>query len=94
MIISNTSVQYIDGSGVAVKLKVYDGQHGVNIMQPYRMDVRHHVLPKLYFEALERLGKPATFGVTLFNWSSETHLEVMDKNQRERRHALNLGLNC
>jgi hypothetical protein len=81
MIISNTSVQYADGSGVAAELKADDDKDGVNTRRPYRIDVRHHVLPKLYFEALERLGKTATFGVTLFDGSLESHLEVMDKNK-------------
>jgi predicted TIM-barrel fold metal-dependent hydrolase len=53
----------------------------VNTKEAYRIDVHHHVLPQLYFEALEKLGKTTTFGVTLLEWSLETHLEVMDKNK-------------
>jgi predicted TIM-barrel fold metal-dependent hydrolase len=54
--------------------------HMVNTKEPYRIDVHHHVLPKFYREALERV-KTTTFGVRLPDWSLEAHLEVMDKNK-------------
>jgi predicted TIM-barrel fold metal-dependent hydrolase len=54
--------------------------HMVNTKEPYRIDVHHHVLPKFYREALERV-KRTTFGVRLPDWSLEAHLEVMDKNK-------------
>jgi predicted TIM-barrel fold metal-dependent hydrolase len=55
--------------------------HTVNTREPYRIDVHHHVLPKFYLEALERVGKRTTFGVRLPDWSLEAHLEVMDRNK-------------
>ncbi|HEY45471.1 MAG TPA: hypothetical protein G4O14_01665 [Anaerolineae bacterium] len=54
---------------------------GDSTRQPYRVDAHHHGSPKLYFEALERLGKTTIFGVTLLDWLPETHLEVMGKNK-------------
>jgi predicted TIM-barrel fold metal-dependent hydrolase len=55
--------------------------HPVNTKEPYRIDVHHHVLPKFYLEALERIGRRTTFGVRLPDWSLDAHLEVMDKNK-------------
>jgi hypothetical protein len=49
--------------------------HPVNKEVPYRIDVHHHVLPKVYLETLERVGKTTTFGVVLPGWSLEAHLE-------------------
>jgi hypothetical protein len=56
-------------------------KEGVNTREPYRIGVHQHVLPKQYFETLERLVKTTTFVLTLSNWSLETHLELMDRNK-------------
>lgn len=53
----------------------------VNTKQPYRIDVHHHVIPKFYREALGKLGITTTFGLSLPDWSVESHLSVMDKNK-------------
>jgi predicted TIM-barrel fold metal-dependent hydrolase len=53
----------------------------LNTKEPYRIDVHHHVLPRFYLEALEKVGKRNMFGIRLPDWSLEAHLEVMDKNK-------------
>lgn len=53
----------------------------VNTSEPYRVDVHHHILPKFYLEARERVGKRIIFGLRLPDWTIEGHLRVMDKNK-------------
>lgn len=53
----------------------------VNTRQPYRIDVHHHVLPKFYLEARERVGIRVIFGIRLPDWSVDAHLRVMDRNK-------------
>ena len=53
----------------------------VNTKVPYRIDVHHHVLPKFFFETLERVGITATVGMVSLDWSLQAHLEVMDRNK-------------
>jgi predicted TIM-barrel fold metal-dependent hydrolase len=58
-----------------------NANHPVNTKVPYRIDVHHHVLPKFFFETVERAGITNTLGMVLTDWSLEAHLEVMDKNK-------------
>jgi predicted TIM-barrel fold metal-dependent hydrolase len=53
----------------------------VDTRAPYRIDVHHHVLPKFFFETLERVGITSALGMVTSDWSLEAHLEVMDKNK-------------
>ena len=53
----------------------------INTSEPYRIDVHHHILPKFYLEARERVGKRIIFGLRLPDWSMDRHLSVMDNNK-------------
>jgi predicted TIM-barrel fold metal-dependent hydrolase len=56
-------------------------KHNVNTRNPYRIDIHHHVLPRFYLEARERIGKRTIFGFRLPDWSIDDHLMIMDKNK-------------
>jgi predicted TIM-barrel fold metal-dependent hydrolase len=51
----------------------------VNTKEPYRIDVHHHVLPRFFFETLEKAGITTTLGMLMSDWSLAAHLKVMDK---------------
>jgi len=53
----------------------------VNTREPYRIDVHHHVLPRFFFETLEKAGITTTLGMLMSDWSLDAHLEVMDRNK-------------
>jgi len=53
----------------------------INTKKPYRIDIHHHLLPKFYLEARERVGIREIFGFYLPDWSIDAHLRVMDKNK-------------
>jgi predicted TIM-barrel fold metal-dependent hydrolase len=57
-----------------------NASHAVNTNVPYRIDVHHHVLPRFFFETLERAGITTTLGM-MTDWTLEAHLKVMDKNK-------------
>ncbi|MGD8465905.1 MAG: amidohydrolase family protein [Anaerolineae bacterium] len=53
----------------------------VNTKVPYRIDIHHHVLPRFFFETLERADITSTLGMLGSGWTLEAHLKVMDKNK-------------
>ena len=48
-------------------------------MEPYRIDVHHHVFPPTYVAALRRLGITGEGGVPLHHWNAENALALMDR---------------
>lgn len=51
----------------------------MNIPEPRRIDVHHHILPPEYVSALANLGVAASGGRPLPEWNVHSSLEVMDR---------------
>ncbi|MBW4502351.1 MAG: hypothetical protein KME57_22975 [Scytonema hyalinum WJT4-NPBG1] len=47
-------------------------------MEPYRIDVHHHILPKEYVQALDSIGASNSGGASLLTWSLDVALALMD----------------
>lgn len=46
---------------------------------PRRIDIHHHILPRLYLERLKSIGVTKALGVEFPDWSPDSALSLMDK---------------
>ncbi|MEM2134811.1 MAG: amidohydrolase family protein [Candidatus Jordarchaeaceae archaeon] len=50
------------------------------VVEPHRIDIHHHIVPREYLKSLNSLGITKTSGVTFPQWSESEMLEVMNRN--------------